>query len=185
MTTTTASLASPARRRLRHRVPAVAVVAVAALAALAAIVLPAQPDAPGRVAPAFSLDDVRAPGTPVSLAQRGGGPAVVNFFAAWCVPCRKELPILERAHRRAGRHVAFLGVDVADSRRAATELLERTGVTYPAGYDPHKEVAGRYRLLGMPTTVFIGADGRIAGEVKGPLSAAELDRWIERLRGAG
>jgi hypothetical protein len=74
-------------------------------------------------------------------------------------------------------------VDVADSRRAAAELLDTTGITFPAGYDPNSTVAGRYGLRGMPTTVFVDAEGHVAGEVRGPLSAAALDRWLRRLRG--
>ena len=134
-----------------------------------------------RPAPTFTLDDVRRPGTEVAFGPRLGKPAVVNFFAAWCEPCREELPHLEEAHRRAGRGVAFIGVDVSDSRRAAGELLDGMGITFPAGYDPEGRVAAAYRLRGMPTTMFIDTNGRIVNEVKGPLSPRELDRWVGRL----
>lgn len=129
-----------------------------------------------RTAPGFTVEDVRNPAASVSLPV--GRPAVVNFFAAWCGPCRKELPVLQRAWARHGASVAFVGVDVADSRTNATELLDGAGVTFPAGYDPHRRVADSYRLNGMPTTVFVGADGRIVGTVKGPLTEAELDRRL-------
>ena len=132
---------------------------------------------PPRPAPAFSVEDVRDPATRVALPT--GRPVVVNFFAAWCEPCRRELPVLQDAWARHGERVAFVGIDVADSRTNASELLSETGVTFPAGYDPHREVAGLYRLNGMPTTVFVGADGRIAGTVKGPLTKAELGRRLE------
>ncbi|MDP9387197.1 MAG: TlpA family protein disulfide reductase, partial [Actinomycetota bacterium] len=135
-------------------------------------------------APAFLLEEVRRTGEMVTLPAPGR-PAVVNFFASWCVPCRDELPVLEQAHRRHGDAVAFLGVDVADSRTAASELLERTGVTFPAGYDPDRRVAERYRLRGMPTTVFVDADGRVAGVAQGRLTAAELDRRLAGLDPAG
>ena len=134
-----------------------------------------------RPAPPFTLDDVRRPGTPVAYGPRLGKPAVVNFFAAWCVPCREELPHLEEAHRRAGEAVAFIGVDVSDSRRAAGELLDGLGITFPAGYDPDSRVAAAYRLRGMPTTAFIDANGRVVREVRGPLRPEELDRWVRRL----
>lgn len=132
-----------------------------------------------RTAPGFTVEDVRSPTTSVALPA--GRPTVVNFFAAWCGPCRKELPVLQQAWARHGGSVAFVGIDVADSRTNAAELLDATGVTFPAGYDPHREVANAYRLNGMPTTVFVGADGRITGTVKGPLTAAELDRRLEDL----
>lgn len=135
----------------------------------------------GAPAPTFSLDDVRSPGTPVGLAE--GRPAVVNFFAAWCIPCREELPLLEHASQRSAGAVSFVGVDVNDSRTAATDLLDAAGVTYPTGYDPDRSVAGRYRLQGMPTTVFVDADGRVAGVARGKLTAAELDHRLEQVQG--
>lgn len=180
--------AAPARGR---RPMAVAVaVAVVALAG-GGLFAVSRPDNPAAVesgtpvvAPAFSLDDVRQRGTAVSLGA-GGRPVVLNFFAAWCVPCRAELPVLEEASRRAAGSVRFVGVDVADSRTAAAELLDATGVTFPAGYDPDRAVADRYRLRGMPTTVFIDARGRVSEVARGKLSAADLDRRLERLAGAG
>lgn len=162
-------------RRIGAALVVAGVVLGGALAAFAAGDSPAP-----RTAPGFTVEDVRDPTASVSLPA--GRPAVLNFFAAWCGPCRQELPILQRAWARHGGSVAFVGIDVADSRTNAVELLAETGVTFPAGYDPHRSVAGAYRLNGMPTTVFVGADGRIVGTVKGPLTEAELDRRLEDLR---
>lgn len=167
-----------ARRRL------LAVVALGAVAAGLGLRGGGDP-APAQPAPAFSLPDVRGGARPVALAQRAGRPVVLNFFASWCVPCRDELPVLERASRREGGRVTFIGVAVADKASEATGLLDEAGVTYPAGADPGKAVAGSYRLRGMPTTVFIGSDGRIRGRAEGPLTAARLDGWLGRLRGSG
>ncbi|MDQ3756882.1 MAG: TlpA family protein disulfide reductase [Actinomycetota bacterium] len=131
-----------------------------------------------RRAPTFSLEDVRRPGTPVTLPE--GEPAVLNFLASWCGPCREELPELQRI----SRDVAVIGVDVADNRGKAVELLEATGVGFPVGYDPQREVAGAYRVNGMPTTVFIAADGTEVGRVQGPVDRATLGDWAERLGAA-
>jgi cytochrome c biogenesis protein CcmG/thiol:disulfide interchange protein DsbE len=158
---------------------AVGVVGVLLVGAVAALAAGGGDSAPARAAPPFSVEDVRDPTTTVSLPT--GRPAVVNFFAAWCEPCREELPILQRAWARHGSRVAFVGIDVADSRTRAAEFLAGAAVTFPAGYDPRREVAGAYRLIGMPTTVFVGADGRIAGTVKGPLTEPTLDRWLDQL----
>lgn len=176
----------PASLRAGVRPRLALALAVLALAALAATTLTRTGGAAplvGEPAPPFSLAAVRATEPPAALPA--GRPTVLNFFAAWCAPCREELPVLAQAHRRAGGAVAFVGVDVNDSRRAAAELLDGTGVTYPAGYDADASIAGRYRLQGMPTTVFIGADGRVDGVVTGPLDAADLDRRIGRIRDLG
>lgn len=130
-------------------------------------------------APSISGDDVRRPGTPVTLPQ--GRPAVVNFLASWCGPCREELPELERVSGT----VAVVGVDVKDNRDKAVGLLDDTGVTFPVAYDPHEEVAGRYRLTGMPTTVFVDARGQVVGRIHGPVTGATLRAWAEHLAEAG
>lgn len=141
----------------------------------------AAPALVGSVAPRFSLEDVRSTGPAVELPA--GRPVVVNFFASWCVPCREELPTLERASRQAAGSVAFVGVDVNDSRSKAVELLDATGVTFPTGYDPDRAVATDYRLRGMPTTVFVDARGRVADVAHGRLSAPDLDRRLALLAG--
>lgn len=185
MATTTVPHSRPLAVVRRPGVRLPVVLAVLVLAGLAAVVVtrpgPGGTETTGP-APSFSLGDVRAPGTAVTLGT--GRPAVVNFFAAWCIPCRKELPVLERAHRRVAGTVAFVGVDVNDSRTAAADLLTATGVSYPAGYDPDRSVAGSYRIQGMPTTVFVDGDGRVAGVVRGALTAAGLDRRLARLGGS-
>ncbi|MEY2478652.1 MAG: cytochrome c biosis protein CcmG, thiol:disulfide interchange protein DsbE [Actinomycetota bacterium] len=137
------------------------------------------PAAPGRLAPSLSAEDVRE-GRPV-VALTEGRPAVVNFFAAWCVPCKKELPLLVSAERRLRDEVAFVGVDVKDSRTRATDLLEEFDVTYPAAYDPQGEIAAGFRVQAMPTTFFLRPDGRIADQVFGELTAKRLAQALDRL----
>ena len=129
----------------------------------------------------FSLDNVREGEPPVELASYRGKPVVLNFFAAWCVPCRTEMPGFEAVHEQLGDRVVFLGVDHNDARPDAVDLLNRTGVTYPAGFNPQGNLALDYGLIGMPTTVFISADGRILDQHTGALSQQELRDDIARL----
>lgn len=135
---------------------------------------------PGVPAPEFSLPELREGGREVSLAAVPTQPTVVNFFAAWCEPCKRELPAL-RAAAEANTGVVFLGVDHQDSREDAVELLDRFGITYPAGYDPQGEVAARYGIRGLPATVFVATDGRIVSMVQGELSTKELQDRLNRL----
>lgn len=174
-----------ASRRAGGRLPVLlAVLALTGVAAGVAVTRSGGGDGlVGDPAPSFSLPDVREPGTTVTLTP--GRPTVVNFFAAWCIPCRDELPVLEQAARRRAGTVSFVGIDVNDSRSAASDLLSGAGVTFPAGYDPDRSVAARYRLQGMPTTVFIDADGRVADVARGRLTTADLDRRLDRLATAG
>lgn len=134
------------------------------------------------LAPAFELDDLRGGGT-ISLSQFTGRPVVINFFASWCVPCRKEMPGLQAASHRFEGSVSFLGVDHEDSRNQALELVAKTGVTYPTAYDPDGRTAKAYMLRGLPSTVFVSPDGRIVATRLGELKRSELEDTIVRLFG--
>ena len=130
----------------------------------------------------FELPRLDAGGT-VSLAALRGQPVIVNFFASWCDPCRREMPALQAVSARTEGKVAFLGVDHQDDKAGALKLLADTAVHYPTGYDPEGKVATAYGLLGMPTTLFISADGRLLDKHFGELSEAKLDERISTLFG--
>jgi cytochrome c biogenesis protein CcmG/thiol:disulfide interchange protein DsbE len=126
------------------------------------------------------LPNVRESEPDVSLANVAGKPVVINFWASWCVPCRKEMPAFEAVHRRRGGRVAFIGVDRQDDRTDALRFLARTRVSYPSAYDPEGRLDASYRLRGMPTTVIVGADGLVVDHVSGPVSEDRLDRVLDR-----
>jgi len=136
-----------------------------------------------RTAPAFAVPDLGDETATVSLEQFRGRPVVLNFWAAWCVPCRKEMPAFEAVHERVGNRVAFLGMNNQDSRGDALRLLRTTKVSYPSGYDPAGRVAKAYSLRGMPTTVFISAQGRILATRTGQVSERQLADSVRDLFG--
>lgn len=129
-------------------------------------------------APEFTLEDLANEGARVSLADRAAGPALVNFWASWCVPCRTEMPILEAAFVRFGSRILFIGVDHQDSRTAAQDFIANAGVQYRSGFDPDGAVAAAYGIRGLPTTVLVSADGRLVETITGALTAARLERLL-------
>lgn len=130
-------------------------------------------------APDFTIPDLRDPERTVSLADFRGRPVVVNFFAAWCVPCREELPELVAAAERYEGRVAFVGIDFQDSRNQALDLVDEFDVTYPAGSDTDGAVGARFGVRGMPLTVFVDAEGIIRHRVDGKVDATALEEGIE------
>lgn len=166
----------------RNAVVAVAVL-IAAAVGVAVFIGRGSTTEPGevtqlRAASSFELPGLRPGEDDVSVGGRSGTPTVVNFFAAWCDPCRDELPALRDA-ATAYPGVTFVGVDHQDSRDDAVEILEQYGVAYAAGYDPRGDVAARYGIRGLPATVFIDSDGRIVELHQGALTKKALE---ERLR---
>jgi cytochrome c biogenesis protein CcmG, thiol:disulfide interchange protein DsbE len=105
------------------------------------------------------------------LATLKGHPAVVNIWAAWCGPCRAEMPVMQRVSLDLGKRVAFLGVDLKDNRQAATTFLRKIPVTYPSYEDPSGEVYNAERLVGVPTTLFFDRAGRQTFVHQGPYFA--------------
>ena len=133
----------------------------------------------------FTLDDVRAGRPPVALEALRGKPVVLNFFASWCGPCVREMPALQAMSERYRGKVDFVGVTFNDRREAARGVLERTGVNYPAAFDPESDVAVDYGVRVMPTTFFIGPDGNLVERKDGEISELQLRTVIDRLIGSG
>ena len=89
-----------------------------------------------------------------------GTPVVVNLWASWCGPCRFEIPFMQRAFRRHGTKVAFLGVNSDDSAGSATRMIGDLPMPYPSVVDDRANLAGRLGARGLPVTVFYDADGK-------------------------
>lgn len=178
----------PAAQHRRHRRTVLfALAPLMALALLVAILVgsarePVSVDAAGTpavMAPSFERPDLRNPAGVVRFGSPTR-PTVVNFFAAWCVPCRAELPLLGNA-ARTHTGVDFVGVDVQDIRADALSLLAETRVEFPVAVDRDKSVARQFGLVGMPATYFIAAGGAIVAEHKGELSSSDLRRLLAEL----
>lgn len=119
------------------------------------------------------------------------GPMVINLWASWCPPCRRELPIYEKFYAEHGDRVAVLGVDFNDQQPgAALELARETGISYPQLADPNTDLALADPLPnfpGLPAIIFVDADGRVVDD-SGNLrvvfeeieSVGELEELIEQ-----
>jgi cytochrome c biogenesis protein CcmG/thiol:disulfide interchange protein DsbE len=137
-----------------------------------------------RPAPRFELTLFGQPGSPAGpwrTEDLAGRPAVLNFWASWCVPCEDEAPVLERLARRFEGRVQFVGVAVQDTEPASRGFLERFRVTYPNGPDPSGEISIAYGMSGVPETYFIGRDGRIVRKWAGPLDEQKLTAYVDEL----
>ncbi len=116
-------------------------------------------------------------GPDVDLASLEG-PLVVNLWASWCGPCKKEMPALQEFYERYGDQVGVLGVDYQDVQPdAALELAGRLGVTYPLVADPGGDLNARDPLpviRGVPWLVFLDAEGEVDLVPGGVEDTAEL-----------
>jgi thiol-disulfide isomerase/thioredoxin len=115
----------------------------------------------GRVAPDFEL--TMLDGTRMRLAEHVGREVIVlNFFATWCGPCRAEIPELERFHRaHSSEGVLLVGIDAEEKHTAVEGFVRDLKFTYPVGIDGTGDIGKLYDVSAYPTTVVIGADGRV------------------------
>jgi cytochrome c biogenesis protein CcmG/thiol:disulfide interchange protein DsbE len=129
-----------------------------------------------RPAPALPTEVLVGP--KVTLQSLRGKPALVNFWASWCTPCRKEAPELERLAASLGDRGRLVGVDWADSARNARAFAESHHWTYPNLRDADGGTGDRYRLTGLPTTFVLDAEGRIRQTLRGPQTTAGFSKAL-------
>lgn len=132
-------------------------------------------------APDFTLTPIE--GRSIRYGELKGKPILVNFFASWCLPCREEMPAIERIAREyKARGVVFLGVAVDDTEAKMREFVTRYEVSFPVGLDNGATIQKSFGLYGIPTTYFIDKQGVInyfhAGAVTEELLRHELDKLL-------
>jgi cytochrome c biogenesis protein CcmG/thiol:disulfide interchange protein DsbE len=177
------------RSAMRHKIIS-AIVALGVAGSLTAVALASS--ASGQAAPpadpaasAFSLPALAASGQQVSLAGYRGKPLIVNFFASWCEPCKKETPLLARFYRTEHGKVAIVGLDENDVRANALSFTRSYGVGYPVGFDPATVAASAYGVNALPQTFFLDASHHIVDRIFGAVTLADLSKGIALATGKG
>ena len=133
------------------------------LCALAAMLLTASGAralTPGDAPPAIDMPDQT--GANVELAALKGKVVLVDFWASWCGPCKKEMPVLEALNvKYAAQGLVIVGVNIDSSSKKMNKFLKGTPVSFRIVHDRKLVVANRYEPETMPTSYFIGRDGKV------------------------
>ena len=133
-------------------------------------------------APIPSLEVRRLDGSTLLLSSFVGRPMVVNMWATWCPPCRREMPVLKSA-QQAHPEIEFVFVNQGESAETVERYLATQGLHMRnVVIDPAKQLSARTGSSGYPTTLFYDAKGRLATRHMGELSAATLKEKINQLR---
>jgi cytochrome c biogenesis protein CcmG, thiol:disulfide interchange protein DsbE len=130
-------------------------------------------------APGFTLPRLDS-GRELSLADLRGKAVIVNFWASWCEPCKKESPMLEAAWKKyKDQGLVIVGIDYDDFKGEARSFARRYGLTYPLVHDRKKSTVARYGVVGVPETLFVDRRGRLVGDrVVGQLDEGDLEAGI-------
>jgi len=132
--------------------------------------------------PELALQDLD--GRPVALHDHLGKPLVINLWATWCPPCRREMPVLAKAQARE-RNISFLIVNQGESAADVRRFLAYSGLALDnLLLDSGSRLGQQVGSRALPTTLFYDAQGRQVGSHLGELSQASLARALEKLRPA-
>ena len=157
----------------------------AALAVAVAALVVSGPRAPGNSTFDFPValyqgQDLLGSSEIILSSLLGDKPIVLNFWAGLCPPCRAEMPDLQAFNDKFEDRALLLGIDLGQftglgNTDEAKELLAELEITYPAGFTEDASVVRDYQVLGMPTTIFIDANGEIFNKWTGALNGAVLE----------
>jgi cytochrome c biogenesis protein CcmG, thiol:disulfide interchange protein DsbE len=120
------------------------------------------------------------------IARYRGHWVLVNLWASWCVPCRRETPVLDRfARRYRGRNVRVLGIDVQDNSDDALAFARRYRVAYPQLRSVGAERSEAFGSTGVPENFLVDPEGRLAFIWRGPVDEEILkDRLVPIVEGS-
>jgi thiol-disulfide isomerase/thioredoxin len=121
----------------------------------------------GQAAPDTDFQD--SDGDPTSLVELGGKPALVNFWATWCAPCKKELPTLDALAEEQGDKLQVVTIAEDDAGKAATYLAQAKFAKLEGWADPKLGLTDTLKIADLPTTILFDAKGNEVWRVRGEL----------------
>ena len=130
----------------------------------------------------FAMED--AEGNTLRLSDfLGEKPAIVNFWASWCPPCKAELPYFEAAYQEYGDQINFLMVNLTDgaqeTKATAQNYIDGEGFTFPVYFDTMGQAVSGYSLYSIPVTAVITADGKLLSTHVGSLSESAVEVLVQ------
>ncbi len=135
----------------------------------------------GKTATDFTLKSNK--GKNFRLSDLRGQVVMLNFWASWCGPCRQEMPLLDKIHKKySPAGFTLLGINVESDPKEANHLLKEIPVDFPILYDTSSKVSEAYKVDAMPSSVMIDCDGKVSYLHKG-YKPGDEKAYIKHIKG--
>lgn len=132
----------------------------------------------GVKAPDFELKTLT--GESVKLSDLKGKKVMVNFWATWCPPCKKEMPEMEQFYQESGDQITILAVNI-DPQLDVQKFVDENNITFPILLDEDDAVNQAYQTLTIPTTYFIDSKGIIQHTFFGSMTLDDMEKWTNKI----
>ncbi|WP_409293083.1 peroxiredoxin family protein [Peribacillus sp. SCS-37] len=133
---------------------------------------------PGNIAPDFTLSTLD--GKTVSLSDYKGKKVLLNFWATWCPPCKKEIPEMKEYAERMPDNEVILAVNM-DPKADVKGFAAKMGMNFPVLLDKEDKVNSAYKVISIPTTYFIDSNGHISHKIIGQMKAEDLTEQMKKM----
>lgn len=132
----------------------------------------------GTIAPEFTA--VNSAGEQVKLSDYRGKVVMINFWASWCTPCVREMPMINQIAQTYQEDVQTLFVNVGEAKGTIREFMNKQQFDFPVIIDVTGKVSGLYRITGLPATMIIDQEGIFRHILLGELTKdIPLQQWLE------
>ena len=125
----------------------------------------------------FTLTDLD--GTEVRLSELQGRFVLVNFWATWCIPCRKEMPYLQEISEIHEGDLVVLAVNMGEDVGRVRPFIAEMGFTYPILLNPSEELIREHEVRGLPVSFIVNREGEIVYRRVGEILPEAFDGWLK------
>jgi len=132
-----------------------------------------------RTLPGLAFPSLQGPA--VDLSALHGQPALVNVWATWCGPCRREMPALAMLARRFNGRLVVIAVDQGEDPEVVKAYVKQFGVGFPVAVDKDQRLGTALHLVGMPSSFFVDRQGVVRDAIDGEMSYAMMSEKAQRL----
>jgi thiol-disulfide isomerase/thioredoxin len=133
--------------------------------------------------PSFSLPPLRR--SEVSLSSLRGHDALVNVWATWCGPCRREMPALAQLSRQMGPRLAVVAIDQGEDAQVVSAYVNQFGGGLRVYLDRDQRVGTMLHLVGLPSSFFVDRHGVVRDAVDGEMTYQMMAEKAQRLVAGG